>query len=337
MSSSPQSEIIIIGGGVLGLSTAAELARRGRRVTVVDPGGENASSVAAGMIAPAMESALENATPQRAALLRAARDLWPDFAERHGLTISAEGSEWHGPDAAAVAERLLRLGFAAHARDGVAVTPEDWRVEAEPALAMLRSAPGVILLRGRAVRLEAEAGAWRVVLETGEGYAAGSVVLATGTEPGPAGLPADGARILGLIRPIRGQLEQLFALTVPRMRRGPGAYVAPMSGGVMVGASMDFDQRDLTPDAVQARRMLRAAAPFFDLTSIGTRRIRVGLRGASPDGLPMAGAIGQGLFAVLAPRRNGWLLAPAAAQTATAAVLGEPKTAFSAAFDPMRF
>lgn len=335
--SSSSSDILIIGAGVLGLATAAELARPGRRVSVIDPGGDNASSVAAGMIAPAMECALENTTLARAKMLRAARDLWPDFAERHGLTISAEGSEWHGPDAAAVAERLLRLGFAARAQDGVARTPEDWRVEAEPALATLRSAPGVTLVRGRAVRLEAEAGAWRVILETGEGFAAGSVVLATGAEAAPAGLPPDAARLLGLIRPIRGQLEQLFGLTAPCMRRGPGAYVAPMGGGVMVGASMDFDRRDLTPDAVQAKRMLQAAARFFDLTSIGTRRTRVGLRGASPDGLPMAGALGQGLFAALAPRRNGWLLAPAVARTAAAAVLGEPKTAFTAAFDPMRF
>ena len=47
-------DILVVGAGVLGLCTAAELARRGHAVTVVDPGGLNASAVAAGMIAPAM-------------------------------------------------------------------------------------------------------------------------------------------------------------------------------------------------------------------------------------------------------------------------------------------
>ena len=63
----------------------------------------------------------------------------------------------------------------------------------------------------------------------------------------------------------------------------------------------------------------------------------MGVRGASPDGLPMAGALGEGLFAALAPRRNGWLLAPAVARTVAGAIAGESKTAFSAAFDPLRF
>ncbi|HAJ04051.1 MAG TPA: FAD-dependent oxidoreductase, partial [Brevundimonas sp.] len=52
-------DIAVIGAGVLGLSVAADLRARGRNVCVIDPGGANASSVAAGMIAPAMESLLD--------------------------------------------------------------------------------------------------------------------------------------------------------------------------------------------------------------------------------------------------------------------------------------
>ena len=37
---------------------------------------------------------------------------------------------------------------------------------------------------------------------------------------------------------------------------------------------------------------------------------RAGVRGATPDGLPMAGAVEQGLHLALGPRRNGWLLGP---------------------------
>ena len=334
---SSSSEILIIGAGVLGLATAVELTVRGRRVTVVDPGGDNASSVAAGMIAPALECALENVTRDRAELLREARDLWPDFAERAGIVLSAEGSEWCGPDAASVGERLLSLGFAAWVENGVAATPDDWRVEAAPALAALRTFPGISVVTGRVAELTRESGRWDTCLQSGEVIGARTVVLATGPEAVIPGLTPDAARIIGLIRPIRGQLEQIFGRQVERMRRGPGAYVAPMTDGVLVGASMDFDRRDLEPDSVQAKRMIEAAGRFFDLTSLGVRRTRVGVRGASPDGLPMAGALGEGLFAALAPRRNGWLLAPAVARTVAAVIAGEPKTAFSAAFDPLRF
>jgi glycine oxidase len=331
------SEILIIGAGVLGLATAVELTARGRQVTVVDPGGDNASSVAAGMIAPALECALENASRERADLLRDARDLWPAFAEQVGIPLSAEGSQWCGPDAAAVAERLLALGFAAWVEDGVAYTPDDWRVEAGPAIVALRRSRKVRMTLGRVLELSREGERWEARLQSGEVISARSVILATGPEAAVAGLPPEAARIVGLIRPIRGQLEQVFGLSVDRMRRGPGAYVAPMTDGVLVGASMDFDRRDLAPDSVQAKRMIQAAGRFFDLTSIGVRRTRVGVRGASPDGLPMAGALGEGLFAALAPRRNGWLLAPAVARTLAGAIAGEPKTAFGAAFDPLRF
>jgi len=333
---SSSSEILIIGAGVLGLATAVELTVRGRRVTVVDPGGDNASSVAAGMIAPALECALENVTRERAELLRDARDLWPDFAQRVGIVLSAEGSEWCGPDAAAVGERLLGLGFAAWVENGVAATPDDWRVEAAPAMAALRTFPGVKVLTGRVAELTRGA-RWEARLQSGQVIGARTLVLATGPEAAIPGLTPEAARIIGLIRPIRGQLEQIFGRQVERMRRGPGAYVAPMTDGVLVGASMDFDRRDLAPDSVQAKRMIEAAGRFFDLTSVGVRRTRVGVRGASPDGLPMAGALGDGLFAALAPRRNGWLLAPAVARTVAETIAGEPKTAFAAAFDPLRF
>ncbi len=334
---SSSSEILIIGAGVLGLATAVELTVRGRRVTLVDPGGDNASSVAAGMIAPALECALENVTRERAELLREARDLWPEFAERIGVTLSAEGSEWCGPDAASVGERLLNLGFAAWVEGGVTSTPDDWRVEAAPAMAALRAWSGLHIVMDRAVELIPDGARWQARLQSGDVVSARSVVLATGPEAAIPGLTPEAVRIIDLIRPIRGQLEQIYGLQIERMRRGPGAYVAPMTDGVLVGASMDFDRRDLAPDSVQAKRMIEAAGRFFDLSSIGVRRTRVGVRGASPDGLPMAGALGEGLFAALAPRRNGWLLAPAVAQTVAGAIAGEPKTAFAAAFDPLRF
>ena len=53
--------IAIAGAGIIGLSCALELARRGATITLYDPNtpGRGASWAAAGMIAPAFEAASE--------------------------------------------------------------------------------------------------------------------------------------------------------------------------------------------------------------------------------------------------------------------------------------
>ena len=68
--------------------TALGLARAGANVILLDeaPLGRNASGVAAGMLAPAMESALDPVSAGRFGLLGAARDLWPAFVEDLGPT-----------------------------------------------------------------------------------------------------------------------------------------------------------------------------------------------------------------------------------------------------------
>jgi glycine oxidase len=63
-----------------------------------------------------------------------------------------------------------------------------------------------------------------------------------------------------------------------------------------------------------------------------------GVRGAAPDGLPIAGALPvPGLFAATAPRRNGWLLAPMVAEVVAAAIAGETDALAGNAFRPDRF
>ena len=55
------------------------------------------------MIAPAMEAAIDQATPEQAALFRAGRDLWPAFAHAAGISLNARPAEWRGPQAGALA------------------------------------------------------------------------------------------------------------------------------------------------------------------------------------------------------------------------------------------
>ena len=335
MTSSP--DVIVIGAGVLGLCTAAELGARGHAVTVIDPGGPNASSAAAGMIAPALESLLEGAAPERAALLKRARDLWPAFALAHNLPLHREGSDWRGPEAAAAIARLAELGFAARAVKGGLTTPDDWRVEVGPALTALARAPGVTLVRASVARLSADARRWRV--ETGDGrtWFTPDVVLATGAAPPMPGLPERTAASVAAIEPIRGQLTAAAVVAPPRALRGPGVYVVPAPGGVVIGATMEPGRRDLEPDAEEARRRVAAGLALLGVEGEAGAS-RVGIRGGTADGLPLAGPAGApGLHLALAPRRNGWLLGPLVAGIVADGIEGGTPVADAAVLDPLRF
>lgn len=329
--------MIVIGAGVLGLCTAAELAERGFVVTVIDPGGPNASSVAAGMLAPALESLLDELSADQAALLRRARDAWPAFAETYGLALHREGAEWRGPGAEQAVDRLRQLGFAAQPGSGGLETSEDWRIEAATALTALARVEGVTVVHAHVARIGAGAQRWRVEAEDGRLWFSPTVVLATGAATAVEGLPDPAARLVADIQPIRGQLTQVEVPAPRRVVRAPGLYVAPGHGGVVIGATMEPGRRDLEPDIDEASA--RVAAGLALIGADGRPgATRVGIRGASADGLPLAGPAGAaGLHLALAPRRNGWLLGPLVARTVADAIEGGDAGPDAAALDPLRF
>jgi glycine oxidase len=329
--------VIVIGAGVLGLCTAAELGERGHAVTVIDPGGPNASAVAAGMLAPALESLLENLQPERAALLKRARDLWPALAETHGVKLYRDGADWRGPDAAAALEHLGALGFEAQPAEGGLTTSDDWRIDVGPALTALARAPGVSVVRGRVVRLAGEGRRWRVEAGDGRVWFSPTVVLATGAEPAIEGLPDPVAAIVGGIQPIRGQLTAVGTTAPPRVVRAAHVYVAPGEGGVVIGATMEPGRRDLEPDAAESARQVEAGLALLGAAG-EAGAVRVGIRGATSDGLPLAGPSGEpGLHLALAPRRNGWLVGPLVGQVVADGIEGRAPVADAAALDPLRF
>lgn len=329
--------MIVIGAGVLGLCTAAELGERGHAVTVVDPGGPNASAVAAGMLAPALESLLENLPPERAVLLRRARDLWPEVAEAHGIKLHRDGADWRGADATTALTRLQALGFDARPVDGGLTTPDDWRIDVGPALTALGRAPGVSVVRGRVARLISEGRRWRVEAGDGRVWFSSTVVLATGAEPAIEGLPDRVAAIVNAVQPIRGQLTAVATAAPPRVIRASNVYVAPGEGGVVIGATMEPGRRDLEPDSAESARQVEAGLALLGATG-EAGAVRVGVRGATADGLPLAGPSGEpGLHLALAPRRNGWLMGPLVAQIVADGIEGRAPAADAAALDPLRF
>lgn len=330
-------DVIVIGAGVLGLCTAAELGARGHAVTVVDPGGPNASSAAAGMLAPALECLSDAATPERAALLTRARDLWPGFAERFGLRLHRDGVEWRGPDPDASLARLASFGVEARRTPTGVFTPDDWRVEVGPGLHALSRVDGVSLVSATVARLSAEERRWRVEAGDGRVWFAPTVVLATGVAAPLSGLPDAVAAWVSAIEPWRGQVTPVSGRSPAHTLRAPGVYVVPAPGGMVVGATMERGRRDLEPDVEVSRRQVEAGRALSGLDG-RSEAPRVGIRGGSADGLPLAGPAGEaGLHLALAPLRNGWLLGPLVARVVADGIEGAPPVADAAAFDPLRF
>ena len=337
MTSSPR--ILIVGAGVLGLCTAFELQRRGHAVTVVDPGGASASQVAAGMIAPAMESAIDAMSPSQAKLFRAARDLWPDFAKAAGIALIRRAAEWRGGDADGMEARLRALGFDARRDSDRVITEDDYQVEPAQALEAMRDALGDAVVIGRVTAVEQVGRGWRTTIPAQE-IEASRMVLATGVAEAVAGLPPVTTGLIQAIQPIRGQIGAVDAILTPHVVRGPGAYVAPMRTGSVIGATMEPGRRDTTPDAETSERLVEAASRVVGETIDASGAAwRVGVRGATLDGLPMAGAAPDhdSLWLALAPRRNGWLLGPLVARAVADAIEGRTPTAEARALDPGRF
>jgi glycine oxidase len=338
---SSSTEVLVIGAGVLGLSTAAELLRRGHAVTVVDPDTGNASAVAAGMIAPAFEALADwrssDGRLDRGELFRAARSQWSAFAIAFDLPLHREGAEWRGPDLETVASQLRWLGFPAERTGDAVLTPADWRTEPVAALTRLRSLPGLSVIVGRVCRLTTEGARWTAMLEDGSGLAAKAVVLATGAVSG-LDLPEPVVGLVARVQPIRGQIAVTDRHLVDRPVRGPAGYVAPCPGGAVIGATMDFDRTDLEPDLYRGEGLVRACLAQIGLSEDVPVTWRVGVRGTTPDGLPMAGPSGlSGLHLALAPRRNGWLLGPKVARTVVDGIEGRAAGPFAPALDPRRF
>lgn len=328
----PPLDVIVVGAGALGLATAVELSARGHSVAVIDPGGDNASSVAAGMIAPAFESALDGLDAHGAALLRAAREIWPGFADRHAITLHEDGALWCGPERSGMAERLQGLGFNCQYTDDGVLAPLDARLSPAAALAALSASVTVHRGKVRAIKREG-ASLWRV----DEQWSARHLVIATGYGCAIEGLPPLARAALSSVVPIKGQIVSVQGALVPRTVRGPGVYLVPGDGHTLIGASMEEGAEDKVADPAVTRSLLERAGALTGQSLTGlAHSARCGVRAAVPDRMPLAGLVEEGLCLALAPRRNGWLLAPAVARTVADALEERPPGPFSQAFNPLR-
>jgi glycine oxidase len=153
------------------------------------------------------------------------------------------------------------------------------------------------------------------------------------------GAARDLAPELAALSPIKGHIVRIRTDERPALVvRGQGAYVAPTSDGVLLGATMEKGVADATVDPAKAQPLLAAGARLFPHLAQAPREIVAGIRAATPDGLPLAGESAEpGVLIAAGARRNGWLLAPMVAKAAAARILGRSPSRWDAQLAARRF
>src|SRR5439155_25117650 len=288
-------DLIVIGGGVIGLAVAWRARERGLAVTVLERelAGGGTSRVAAGMLAPVSEVEFGQAGGRMLELgLRSAAQ-WPRFAagleavSQQPVGLLRAGTLMVAKDADEARELERQLAFrtslgvratrvrASRARElepGLAPTirlalelPDDHAVDPRSLLAALGAACAAagVELRERApvARLLLDgATVTGVELEGAERVPAPAVVIAAGT--GSAGLGGLSAGDVVPVRPVKGQILRLRDLAGPglvqRAVRFEGGYLVPRGDGrYALGATVEERGFDLRPTAGAVYQLLR--------------------------------------------------------------------------------
>ncbi|MCU1500105.1 MAG: D-amino-acid oxidase, partial [Acidimicrobiales bacterium] len=304
---------------------ALALVRAGARVTLADPAadGTNASAIAAGMLAPAFEAALDPMSAGHFELYRDARDRWPGFiADLAGAKLWAGGARFLGDqaDCATLLAQLGGFGAAAEADGGSVFTPEDWRLEPQAMLAAMQ-------------RRFVELGGIRLSAAVTAAPAGETLVLACGFAS------LDLAPELAWLSPIKGQLLRFDGGPAGGpILRDAGGYLVPSEQGAVVGATMQPGVSNPGVDSHLNAGLLATAAGLSPELATTPYRARAGVRAATPDGLPLVGpSVRPGVWLAAGARRNGWLLAPLIAEIIVERLAGGSGGPAAALFDPARF
>ena len=334
----------MVGGGIIGLSLAIELRKRGLRVLIVEKGepGREASWAAGGMLA---DCGLE-VPPALRELATASARMYPEFVHEledesrvkidlrdQGTLVIVDRDQAAGllrRDAPATAGGTPPLLSSAQLR---AMDPQ-LRTDADALFLKERSvdprgltAAAIAAAKHRGVdfssgdevlEIEVSSGKISGVRTNKTGFAAGIVVNCAGAWAGligPHHLPT---------RPVKGQMlcvVQPEKETVRHVVRSPDVYLIPRTDGrLLIGATQEdagFDKHTV-PETIQK---LRQAALEL-LPKLAEARILeawAGLRPGTPDDLPILGATAiAGYFVATGHFRDGILLAPV-----TARVMGQ--------------
>lgn len=363
--------VVVVGAGVIGAAIADALAVRGADVTVLDmrSPGRGASQASAGVLAPFTEASGKTALFELCARSLslyegfleslASRNGRPVESVRNGtveVALSAEevahlksSYAWlteHGTPCEWLEPPDLRMWepSAAPSAVGALVIPSQGFVNVPAMVGALvqsaRLAGATFISQAEAVEVvpfrdhaDVRAGAER--------YSADRVVIAAGSW-------SKRVRIANLpplpVHPVRGQLLHLRWNRGPMPTRviwGHDCYTVPWHDGtLLVGATVEdvgFDEAS----TIEGVRLLTTAVARLipDAQHAALADVRVGLRPATPDGLPLIGPLAMAPTVTLATGhyRNGILLTPLTAQLVAASVLDGATDPLLASTTPDRF
>ena len=368
------SDVVIIGGGVIGLAIARELKRSGvRDVTLIERAGlgAEASSAAAGMLAPQAEA---NQADPFFYLACRSRDRYPGFAadllSETGIDIELEttGTLYLGFTEHDVHELQERYQWQMKAGLPVQMLTADEARELEPnvspdvqvalkfpfdtqvenrrlvtALSVADQKAGVRLVTDTTVTaLNINHGRISGVVTSKGSIGANNVVIAGGAWVSILGVPDKALPDIG-IEPVRGQML-CFDANPPVARHviySPRGYVVPRRDGrLLAGSTTEFAGFDCRVTAAGIQSITNATLEICPMVSrLSLVASWAGLRPRAADGLPVLGPCAEiaGVFYATGHYRNGILLAPLTGEILTSAIMGNARDPTLEMFSPDRF
>lgn len=370
------ANVVIVGGGVIGLSIARELARRGTgEIVLIERSrlGAEASYAAGGMLAPQAEADSGDEFFELACQSRALyASLAAALLDETGIDIEldATGTLYLAFSEHDEQEIELRYGWqsrtslpveklsAAAARGvepciservrGALRFPLDTQVENRRLLSALISScekHRVRLLPGTSVEAVSLQSGRVAGVETASGIVSSPVVvLASGSWTSLIAVPAESARRPTRVRvePVRGQMI-CFRSQPPLARHvlySPRGYLVPrLDGRLLAGSTSEHAGFDTSVTGTGMHSILAHALEIS--SAVGNLPVIdswAGLRPRCEDDLPALGPCQvEGLFYATGHYRNGILLAPVTAKLIADAILGKVVSPLLSRFTPERF
>ncbi len=361
-----RGDVVIVGGGVIGLTTAYYLARAGVEVVVCDQGrvGQEASWAGAGILPPSdPQSARQPLDRLRALSGRLFPELSAELRRDTGIDngfVRCGGLVWPDLEAHADEQEWCGEGVTTERLDEQSLHQIEPALGADlgparrvPAMAQVRNprhlqALAAGCLRTGRVTLRENAAVQRLILEVGRVravQAADEIVvgerylIAAGAWSDPLLVPFG---LLPGIRPVRGQIALLNPgrLLFRHVLAVGARYLVPrLDGRVLAGSTEEdagFEKRN-TAEGVQG--LLELATRLVPaLGEAELEKCWSGLRPGSPDGMPFLGAVPEvsNLFVAAGHFRAGLQLSPGTAQVLKELIQGEPLSLPLEAFRPDR-
>jgi glycine oxidase len=343
------ADVIVAGAGIIGLSTALELARNGFRVRLLEKGRAMSESswAAAGMLSAPDEHAAELAE-----LSKLSFALYPDYLStveglsgrvvrlrtRETIMTDGTGSPISAREAQERIPGLQTEGRSFSVIEEVSLDPRDL-CEALP----LAAAKAGVHMQEETEVLAVNSHAEAVEVTTRNGQVSGGAFVnccgawAAGVHhPDLERQPARG------IEPRKGQIFAVRLSTaagLPCVLCSPDVYLVPRGDGrVVIGSTVERVGFDRRVDPLVVERLHAHAAELWPpIASAPVVESWIGLRPGSSDGLPLIGNSGQPhCWTATGHFRNGILMAPATGVIMRQLLQGSPPAASLAAFVPGR-